>query len=910
MLRPGVNRLLHLSGEVAEAASRRFPGPTEIQEAAFPRILAGRNVVLCSTTGSGKTEAAMLPIMQLVKLGERAGVSVLYITPLKALNRDVHSRLVDLASEVGLKIEVRHGDTPRSVRIRQRLSPPDILVTTPETFQALMVDEGSLRALENVRHVVIDEANELVQSKRGVQLSLGLTRFRAYLKHDLQLICLSATVKSGHFVCRFFMDSGDVIYLKNRKAYALAVDAVQAPNRLGEVYSLLLREMSSKAIIFVNTRHLAEALAKIGREESNNVDLDVHHSSLSLDERLSVEDRLRKQRDRSVISTSSLELGIDVGELERVIQVGSPRTVEALAQRFGRAGHSVGAVSKGVLIALNPVDLLEGLACANLLLSRWIEAPKMFSAPLDVLVNQLAAHLLMVREAKKEELFKLVRRCFSFRDLSAADFEVALNFLIQMRYGSLYGDVVRVGRRTKVYFLTHIGTIAGTTQFSVRDLVSRRVVGYLDNSFVEKYHDSGQGIALGNRVWEIVSVDFGVRSVLVRPSLQGQTAIPSWSGDMLPVDSYVSKRMYDIACSRRRAAVLKGLHLLPAAQKVLDKVPPVSEFADKRICVVSPPNSTDTVLVLAPLGTRGNRAMSVALSEALADYAVRPLVVVNSAGIILRSRGLSSERVYAVLGSSTPNSVFAWIEKGVARYGAFTDRLFAVSRRLGFDVEKLLDRYGARRTHAVLQTTLAGKEVLNEVMSDLLDVRVFLSALARGPLLIDKPSRSLSEFCTIFTESLISQDPGESVTPDALLASLANRLNRKSYHLHCLSCFRYHSVATVGSMPEWVVCPRCSSRFIGFIEQNDAVAKAALKSVKFGSRSDDEHISNLAKELVGSAEIHLDYGKRGVLVLSGFGIGPTVAKRILRKRVPTQEELYAEIFKAEQEFIRTREFWL
>ncbi len=900
--------MLHLSGEVAEAASRRFRGPTEIQKVAFPRILSGRNVVLCSTTGSGKTEAAMLPIMQLVKQGEPVGVSVLYITPLKALNRDVHSRLVDLAKEVGLRIEVRHGDTPRSARIRQRLDPPDILVTTPETFQALMVDQASLRALENVRHVVIDEANELVQSKRGVQLSLGLTRFRACLKHDIQLICLSATVKSGHFVCRFFMENGEVIYLKNRKAYAMAVDAVQAPNRLGEVYSLLLTEMSSKAIIFVNTRHLAEALAKIGREGNNKVNLDVHHSSLSLDERLSVEDRLRKQKDRSVISTSSLELGIDVGELERVIQVGSPRTVEALAQRFGRAGHSVGAISKGVLIALNPIDLLEGLACADLLLSKWIEAPKIFSAPLDVLVNQLAAHLLMVREAKKTELFELVRSCFSFRNLSVADFEMVLSFLVQMGYGSLYGDIVRVGRRTRVYFLTHIGTIAGTAQFSVRDIVTRGIVGYLDSSFVEKYHDSGQEIALGNRVWEVVSVDFGVRSVLVRPGLQGQTTIPNWSGDTLPVDNYVSKRMYDIVCSRRRGAVLKDLRLLPGAQRALDRIPPVRELADKRICVVSPANSTGTVLVLAPLGTRGNRAMSIVLSEALADYAVRPLIVVNSAGIILRSRGLSSERVYAILSSAEPDSVFSWIERGVARYGAFTDRLFAVSRRLGFDVEKLLDRYGARRTHAILQTTLAGKEVLNEVMSDLLDIRAFLSALARGPLLIDKPSRPLSEFCTVFKESLLSHDP-EPVTRDAILASLARRLDRKSYHLHCLSCFRYHSVVTVGSMPEWVVCPRCGSRFVGFVEQNDAVAKAALKSIRFGSRNDDERINHVARELVGSAEIHLDYGKRGVLVLSGFGIGPTAAKRILRKRVPTQEELYTEIFKAEQEFIRTREFW-
>ncbi|WP_456473847.1 DEAD/DEAH box helicase, partial [Candidatus Pyrohabitans sp.] len=350
-----------------------FKKPTPIQEAAIPVILSGKHVLLIAPTGIGKTEAAMLPLFSRLSGEKGAGIALLYITPLRALNRDLLSRLEWWGKKLGINIAVRHGDTSQYQRRKQALAPPDMLITTPETLQAILPAPLMRKHLENVRFVVVDEVHELAESKRGAQLSVALERLREIAQRDFQRIGISATVGSPERVARFLCTHApvEIVRVSTAKGMEISVEyprpkredreiaerlltGIAAATRLRRMRELIAQH--SHALIFVNTREMAEILAS--RFKIIGESVGIHHSSLSQEVRITTEEEFKEGSLKALICTSSLELGIDIGSVDLVIQYKSPRQVSRIIQRVGRSGHRLGRVSRGVIITTDADDTL------------------------------------------------------------------------------------------------------------------------------------------------------------------------------------------------------------------------------------------------------------------------------------------------------------------------------------------------------------------------------------------------------------------------------------------------------------------------------------------------------------------------------------------------------------------------
>ncbi|MEM3823695.1 MAG: DEAD/DEAH box helicase, partial [Candidatus Bathyarchaeia archaeon] len=353
-----------------------FLKPTLPQVMAIPPIFAGENVLLIAPTGTGKTEAVLLPIFsKLMQQEKKDGIIIVYVTPLRALNRDLLKRLSFWANHLGISIEVRHGDTELRLRRRQAISPPQMLVTTPETLQAILPGTCMRKHLSHVQFVVVDEVHELASSKRGAQLTIALERLYEVVGREFQRVGLSATVGNPREVAKFIagtnrsvrvvqalLPKGYRYYVENpaptEADYDLAGKLQTSPEAAARIRRIAeLVDAHKSTLIFVNSRPNAEMLgykfSQLGR-----MDIAVHHGSISKEERIQIEDDFKAGVLKAIICTSTLELGIDIGDVDLVIQYLSPRQVSSLIQRVGRSGHRLDMLSEGVIVTAFSDDTL------------------------------------------------------------------------------------------------------------------------------------------------------------------------------------------------------------------------------------------------------------------------------------------------------------------------------------------------------------------------------------------------------------------------------------------------------------------------------------------------------------------------------------------------------------------------
>ncbi|HEY0705878.1 MAG TPA: DEAD/DEAH box helicase, partial [Polyangia bacterium] len=442
---------------VASWFERRFASPTPVQERAWPVIAAGKDVLLTAPTGSGKTLAAFLAALDRLTRQAIAGTlgdetQVLYVTPLKALSNDVRRNLEDPLAEImaaataagyvvePLRAAVRTGDTPMAERRAIVKKPPHILVTTPESLFILLTSESGRRGLRSVRTVIVDEIHALAPDKRGAHLALSLERLDRLLEGRLQRIGLSATVHPMEVASRLLC--GDrpapvMVDASGPRQLDLAIEVLQeeigavcSNEQWTEIYDRIaeLARAHRSTIVFVNTRRLVEKVALHLGERLGSELVGAHHGSLSRTRRFDAEQRLKNGQLKAIVATASLELGIDVGAVDLVCMIGSPRTIAVGMQRVGRSGHAVGGTPKGRFFPLTRDQLLENAALCRAAARGVLDRIALREAPLDILAQQIVA-ACACDEWTEDALYQLMRRAAPYHDLSRESFDTIVQML-------------------------------------------------------------------------------------------------------------------------------------------------------------------------------------------------------------------------------------------------------------------------------------------------------------------------------------------------------------------------------------------------------------------------------------------------------------------------------------------------
>ena len=551
---------------------------TDAQLRCVPSILEGRSILLTSPTGSGKTLAGFLGVFDHVLRELEAGalslgVRCLYVSPLRALTYDIGKNLRAPIAGMGLEkellVQVRTGDTSASERARFRRRPAHFLVTTPESLAVILAQEGAAAGLTTCRYVIVDELHSFAGNKRGVDLALSLERLEQLVRQNavagnddpgshLCRVGLSATAAPLEVLARFLAGDDRPCRIAQAKIEKKSIVEVFSPIRrkpyppagytgvrlYAELADLIRRRQS--VLVFTNVRSAAEQIGLRLRELLPDLasQIEIHHASLDRSVRLAVEDRLKNGELRAVVCSTSLELGIDIGAVDLVVMVATPKGVSRAIQRIGRSGHSLNKSSHGVLVATNINDLVEATATAHLVREGVLDPIKILEQPNDVLAQHLVG-MAAFAPIGVEEAFTIVRRAFPFRTLERAEFDQVLEYLagggesLRRQYASLFGKIViengiislahpRIARE----FLLNIGTIVSEGYVSV--LLGRRRLGSVEEGFIKQLR-IGDLFVLGGRVVRLI--DTGVQEVQVERADGQLPTIPRWNAAKMPLTS-------------------------------------------------------------------------------------------------------------------------------------------------------------------------------------------------------------------------------------------------------------------------------------------------------------------------------------------------------------------------------------
>ncbi|MDR1955107.1 MAG: DEAD/DEAH box helicase, partial [Candidatus Methanoplasma sp.] len=539
-----------LSQELISVLKERgITQPTDPQRDVIPMILSGKNVLLVAPTGIGKTEAAMLPIFDSIfRTKGKDGVRCLYITPLRALNRDMLKRMDEYGKALGVSVGVRHGDTTQAERNKQSQKAPEILITTPETLQVLFTGKRLREHLKNIEWVVIDEIHELSSTERGAQLGVALERL-AEISGEYQRIGLSATVGDVEDVKEFLSGVGRNVILCKHDTHrefdivvecpvpdendSVLIDKLQSDPDILAVMKRArqLIESGRSTLLFVNTRETAEWLAARYHLWDENLSIDVHHGSLSKENRMAIEDSFKNGDLKAVIATSSLELGIDIGSADLVIQYNSPREVSRMIQRAGRAGHRMGEVIRSVILATSPDEIAEALVIARRSDAKELEYFRGRKNPFTVLANQLIA-MTMSGRTDRDLAYKIFRRSNSFKTLARSDMDDVLEQLKSIKLVFEDENGFRRSKKGMQYFYDNISMIPDERTYLVRDISTRGVIGTLDESFVASFAEPYAMFIAKGRTWRIVEMR---EDELLVEEAGDVGSVPSWAGSDIPV---------------------------------------------------------------------------------------------------------------------------------------------------------------------------------------------------------------------------------------------------------------------------------------------------------------------------------------------------------------------------------------
>lgn len=889
-----------------------FSKLTEIQKKASPIILQKKDCLVIAPTGSGKTECSVIPIFSLVKNAKKIGkIKALYITPLRALNRDVFRRITKYAHENQLTLEIRHGDTSQKDRKKITENPPDILITTPETLVILLTQVKMLTALTDLEWIVIDEVHELLSSERGSQLSLSIERLELNSKYPLTKVGLSATVGNFEEAGKFIVGTKrkcEIIRDTSVRKYDVEVKYVDGT--ISDVAQKIIDyvielELDSPILLFTNTRGEAEFLASILKEKSS-IPIELHHGSLSKQVREETELTLREGKRGIVVCTSSLELGLDIGSIELVIHNGSPRQVSKFIQRIGRSKHNRDASAQGLIITNNPDDEFETRAILDRIQEGSIEEQTIHEGSLDVLAHHLVGLSMQIGEISVEQAFDLVIKAYPFRNLKIEDLLDVLN-LLDSNY-LIFFDRTKMtywkkGGAFKYYF-ENLSTIPDILKFKVFDSVGKKIIGSLDQRFVGDFGDSGNIFVLKGSQWRILNVDEKSFSVNVEPFRGGGITVPYWEGESIPIDYKTARKVGSF-----RSKVKNGNFTL--TNKIIEELT-IDPIPDENNIVIESNRSQGSIVIHSCMGSKINSTLSTLLSSMLSTM-LGSVVDSRSDGyrIVLSSTARISEKLFIEILKDNYD-LQSVVSTSLTGTHNVNWRTWCVAKKFGVVGRgAVYERKSARFLYERYSKTALVHEALRELFHDKYDLKNTEKILKKIKddeihvtwLEVDKFSKlaePVLDHTAKYYASPANLDKG-------IIDLVKARLEKTKHRLICARCGKWERVMQTFEVKDLMICPYCKARQITATYYSDYDLPKIIRKKHDGKKlsAEEKHKFVRAWKVASLVE---NFGKTAILVISGYGVGADTAARILRNMVD-EEHLFKQIYEAERQYVVTRGFW-
>ena len=930
-----------------------FLKPTEPQRRLIPIIIEGKNVLLISGTATGKTEAAMLPVFHKFLMSERKpGINIIYITPLRALNRDIMDRMTYWCSSLDIKLAVRHGDTTTKERNYQRHSPPEMLITTPETLQAILSGRVLRNYLKSVKYIIIDEIHELADNKRGSQLSVAIERIKTIAEQKVQMIGLSATIGSPNKVADFLVGNNDDVEIVQVSAmrdtsfdiiypepgpddYELSTKLFTHPevaSRLKVLKDLI--DIHETTLIFTNTRSTSEMLTSRFNVWDMDFPLSIHHGSLAKTSRIAAEKGLKAGKLKTVICTSSLELGIDIGHIDLVIQYNSPRQVTRLLQRVGRSGHSIGDKAKGIIVALNSDDALESMVICKRSLLEIMEPLQVPEIPYDVMVNQIVAEFMSRARIYLLQGQKLFENAYPFKGVTEDDIRYVGNYMHnrfpRMAWFAEEDEVLirPKGNRKPLYkyFFDNLSMIPDEKTYLIIDTADETPVGVLQEAFVAEYAKPGVKFVIRGSPWKILNIHGD--KIYVKAEDDPAGAIPSWVGEQIPVPLDVARDVGKIK-AKVESDILNGKSTEDIVAEISDEFPAnrdtvrraISEVlehiekghpvpTDRRLVVE---DWDDNVVIHSSLGTLVNRTLARIIGHIIAENTGYPVgVQQDTYNIIAQTVGEVDSHYIAKLLNDLGNRNLDFIMKdAITKTGLFKRRLINVARKSG-----ALSKYAnfSNITLGKLLKSFEGTCIYDEAMKDTLrqDMDVqgtidILKKIADGEIEVIRIENkgTLTPLAKIAVEGISMKTdivPADKMTR-IILESAKARLLNESRVLACIGRGDNLEVVRVKDMPKTLSCPRCGSTELGVYDRRIEDVGRELAREKPGVKFEGEKWWERGKAV---AKLVSMYGRRGAIVAAAKNIDLSEAWDILAETEGESDEFYQRIVEAEREALKKR----
>ncbi|MCE4617044.1 MAG: DEAD/DEAH box helicase [Desulfurococcales archaeon] len=923
--------------------------PTPIQEKAIPVILQKRSTLVISPTGSGKTEAALIPILDTLIKDKVSpeGIRVLYITPLRALNRDVFLRMENLVKLAGYTMMVRHGDTGKSGRKRFLEQPPTVMVTTPESLSYLLTVKKLREAWKRLRWIVIDEIHEVASSKRGVSLAISLERLARIAGRQAPKVGLSATLseRGKRYVQNLIGGFASVVEDNSYKKYNIIIEVPGSNEKYLQDAIRLITHYAERTngniLIFVNTRQVAELLGHHLAKRLGEEIVGVHHGSLHKSQREKTETLFRSGKKRILVATSSMELGIDIGKIDLVIQFTSPRRASNLIQRVGRAGHKLQATSEGVIIVPpNLYEILESLVLARRSLGGDLEDLPFYEKSYDAAVHGIAGLLLDEKNPVDiMEIHSLLTRIPNYTNLSPEETVDLAEFMDSIKTARIEGGRLRRTRRTYKYFYT-VSMIPDDIDYDVIDASSNQLIGKISEKFVALNITEEQPyFVLSGKIWRAVEIDGEKGKIYAYPHGDSNAAVPSWEGELIPVHYKTAREVcallsflitdgsqafqriakaYNRFMSKNTLETLKRLadelHSDPRIQSLGWKTPLI-EIID------------GGVILYTCLGSKGNLTLGILLS-ALAqlpspvEFVRIPYAIVFMSNSDPRLLASSIKKGLEKLSTMEPGDILSLLIGVIRNTSSYKIRFNWVAKRMGvIEPEARLSHEMLKRAISVYRGTPVDTEAVRETLIETNDAHAVIEYVSnlkpKHIQIIDGRGKTTPLAREVLSNPYMRM-PETATGRRAILQALIvdavkKRLLRTESRLICLLCGHTWTIRTPTKNTK-IRCPKCGRGFVAPVWRGDtesvSIARKALRGEKLTPRE-----RKLYDELRQRANLLLSYssdGKAGYVIqaLSARGIGPRAAIRVMRVLMQQGEQaFYKAIMEEEKRYLETRKYW-